>query len=451
MLQNHRGKVSYRIFVVAISITIGLLLVGLTQNLGPVQLLLALSQPPQGDILRWLPIVSDTLFGLACLIISATLLYLLRRTSQPIAASGPFLTLVVLIIACGLSHCAEVWTLWHPVYWLAEEFKLLIALAATAIVLVLPLLVPKLYSLLQAESASADFRYQLETARQELAFLHEQLQEVERNNRQQMETLQQRQVEELQQTNQMKEEFLAVLSHELRTPLNAILGWAKLLRSRQFDPMTTARALETIERNANLQVQHVEDLLEFSRLIQGKLSLQRRSVDLLPLVQSTLAMITPAAASKSIHLALAAGPILGRCDLSGAHLEAVDRKPALHLPVFGDPDRLQQVIWKLLHNAVKFTPEYGAIEVQLERTPTAVEIRIVDSGVGIAAEFLPHVFDHFRQANSALNRSFDGLGLGLAIVRYLVELHGGAIQAQSAGIGLGSTFVVTLPLSLERL
>jgi signal transduction histidine kinase len=399
--------------------------------------------------LRWLPVVSDALIGLACIAIASALLYLLREIKQPLAASGTLITLAAFIIACGVSHLIEARTLWHPAYGVAGAVKLLTALALVAVVLILPLVAPKLYTLLQAEVAAEKFCYELETAHQELALLHQRVQEVESSSRQQMETLQRQQVAELQHTNQMKDEFLAVLSHELRTPLNAILGWAKLLRTRQFDAMTTARALETIERNANLQVQHVEDLLELARIIQGKLSLQTRTIDLLPLVQSTLAGIEPAARNKAIQVTLESNIGLNQHKLVTSP-DIASRERVRQLPVFGDPDRLQQVIWKLLHNAVKFTPEYGAIAVQLEQTPTAVELRVIDSGVGIAAEFLPHVFDQFRQANSALNRSFDGLGLGLAIVRYLVELHGGAIEAQSAGVGLGSTFVVTLPLAVEQ-
>jgi PAS domain S-box-containing protein len=236
--------------------------------------------------------------------------------------------------------------------------------------------------------------------------------------------------------NRMKDEFLATLSHELRTPLNAILGWAQLLRTRKFDPETINRALETIERNARSQTQLVGDILDVSRIIRGKVRLNIRSVTLMPLIEAALDSVRPAAEAKMIEL-------------------RADYDPT-NQAISGDPERLQQVIWNLLSNAIKFTPQNGRVEVQLsqgnspvgERTASqgTVVIRVSDTGRGINPKFLPHVFDRFRQADSSITRAHGGLGLGLAIVRHLVELHGGTVQAESAGEGQGATFTVTLPL-----
>jgi CheY-like chemotaxis protein len=227
--------------------------------------------------------------------------------------------------------------------------------------------------------------------------------------------------------NRMKDEFLAVLSHELRSPLNAMLGWLTLLRTRKFDEAATARALETVERNARAQAQLVEDLLDVSRIIQGKLRLNVRAVDLLSVIQAAIDTVRPTALAKNIELQPVLDPAAG--------------------PVFGDSDRLQQIVWNLLSNAVKFTPKGGRAQIRLERVHSYVEIVVADTGQGISPEFLPYVFDRFRQADSSMTRSFGGLGLGLSIVRNLVELHGGSVHVESPGEGQGTTFTVKLPLS----
>jgi hypothetical protein len=227
--------------------------------------------------------------------------------------------------------------------------------------------------------------------------------------------------------NRMKDEFLAVLSHELRSPLNAMLGWLTLLRTRKFDEAATARALETVERNARAQAQLVEDLLDVSRIIQGKLRLNVRAVDLLSVIEAAIDTVRPTALAKNIELQPVLDPAAG--------------------PVFGDSDRLQQIVWNLLSNAVKFTPKGGRAQIRLERVHSYVEIVVADTGQGISPEFLPYVFDRFRQADSSMTRSFGGLGLGLSIVRNLVELHGGSVHVESPGEGQGTTFTVKLPLS----
>ncbi|MGM9498563.1 ATP-binding protein [Desertifilum tharense IPPAS B-1220] len=232
--------------------------------------------------------------------------------------------------------------------------------------------------------------------------------------------------EEAERANRIKDEFLAVLSHELRSPLNPILGWAKLLQSGRLDEARTKQALATIERNAKLQSELIEDLLDVSRILQGKLSLTSHSVNLASTISAAIETVRLAAEAKSIEIETRLEPEVGL--------------------VLGDATRLQQGVWNLLSNAVKFTPNGGRVTVRLEQVDTQAQIVVSDTGRGISPDFLPHVFDYFRQADSATTRRFGGLGLGLAIVRHLVELHGGTIQADSAGEGLGATFTLRLPL-----
>ncbi|MFB2934418.1 ATP-binding protein [Aerosakkonemataceae cyanobacterium BLCC-F154] len=249
--------------------------------------------------------------------------------------------------------------------------------------------------------------------------------------------------EEAEAANRIKDEFLAVLSHELRTPLNPILGWSKLLRSGRLDATKTNYALETIERNAKLQTQLIEDLLDVSRILQGKLNLQMLVVDLAWTINAALETVRLAAQAKSIQIEVLLDPIDGK--------------------VLGDAGRLQQVVWNLVSNAVKFTPEKGRIKIRLQQVEknknnyqdsdssvqSYAQITVSDTGKGISPQFLPHVFEYFRQADSTTTRTFGGLGLGLAIVRHLVELHGGTVRADSPGEGQGATFTVQLPL-LEK-
>lgn len=226
--------------------------------------------------------------------------------------------------------------------------------------------------------------------------------------------------------NRIKDEFLAVLSHELRTPLNAILGWSKLLQSRRLDQAKTSEALATIERNANLQVQLIEDLLDISRILQGKLTLNITKINLESTILSALETMRLAAETKLIEVSTVFEPDAGQ--------------------VMGDSTRLQQVVWNLLSNALKFTPKGGKIEVRLEQADDYAQIIVSDTGKGISPEFLPFVFDYFRQADSTSTRNFGGLGLGLAIVRNIVEIHGGIVKAKSEGEGKGAIFTVSLPL-----
>jgi signal transduction histidine kinase/DNA-binding response OmpR family regulator len=229
-----------------------------------------------------------------------------------------------------------------------------------------------------------------------------------------------------ERANRTKDEFLATLSHELRTPLTAILGWSRLLRTSKFEGEQLVRALETIERNARSQSQLIDDLLDVSRIITGKLRIDAQPIELVPIVEAAIDSIRPAAEAKSIRFEVALDASAGR--------------------VSGDADRMQQVVWNLFSNAVKFTPEGGRIDVRLERAGTHTRISVSDTGAGIDAKFLPFIFDRFRQADGSTTRKHGGLGLGLAIVRHLVELHGGEVSVHSDGVERGSTFSVVLPL-----
>lgn len=226
--------------------------------------------------------------------------------------------------------------------------------------------------------------------------------------------------------NRMRDEFLATVSHELRAPLSSILGWGRLMEKGKLDEATTAKAVKTIVRNAEAQNRLIEDLLDVSRIISGKLRLEVVTIKPINVVESALETVRPAAEAKNIRLEIKETP-----DVSH---------------IVGDPNRLQQVIWNLLSNAIKFTPTGGAVSIAIERADDYTEIKVTDSGVGIKEEFLPHVFDRFRQADTSSIRKFGGLGLGLAIVRHITEMHGGTVRVESGGEGAGSTFTVRLPL-----
>jgi PAS domain S-box-containing protein len=235
---------------------------------------------------------------------------------------------------------------------------------------------------------------------------------------------------EAQDANRMKDEFLAVLSHELRTPLNAIVGYSRLLRGGILTGEKAERGLEILERNATWLTQIVEDVLDVSRIVSGKIRLDVQPVSLPSVLGDAVATVQPAANAKGVVVQTIFDPRVG--------------------PVSGDPDRLQQVVWNLVNNAVKFTPRGGRVQVRLERVSSHVEIIVSDTGVGISAEFLPYVFERFRQAEAGTTRKTGGLGLGLAIVRHIVEMHGGTVRAASAGEGQGATFCVELPLMIVR-
>jgi signal transduction histidine kinase/ActR/RegA family two-component response regulator len=229
-----------------------------------------------------------------------------------------------------------------------------------------------------------------------------------------------------EKANRLKDEFLATVSHELRTPLNAIIGWSRMLRTGKLDSESFARGLDAIDRNAKSQAQLVEDLLDTSRIISGKLRLDVRPVDFARVIDAAIDAVRPAADARNIQIRKVLDPDAGA--------------------VSGDPERLQQVVWNLLSNAIKFTPRDGRVEVRLERINSHVEVIVSDTGKGINADFLPHVFELFRQADSTISREHTGLGLGLAIARRIVEMHGGTIRADSPGVNQGATFTVMVPL-----
>jgi signal transduction histidine kinase/ActR/RegA family two-component response regulator len=231
---------------------------------------------------------------------------------------------------------------------------------------------------------------------------------------------------EAEHANTMKDEFLATLSHELRTPLGAILGWAQILGRNENGIPDFHKGLEVIERNARVQTQLIEDLLDMSRIISGKIRLDIRPVEPFSFIEAAIETVRPAADVRGIRLDQLLDPAAG--------------------PIAGDPNRLQQVVWNLLSNAIKFTPRGGRVQIALQRADSNVEISVADTGIGIVPRFLPHVFERFRQSDASITRPYGGLGLGLSIVKHLTELHGGTVRAESQGEGCGSTFSVNLPL-----
>lgn len=343
--------------------------------------------------------VTDILIGLSYVAISTTLGVLVMQARRDIPFTWIFVAFGAFIVACGATHLMEVWTLWTPAYWTAGGVKVVTALASVATALVLPPLVPKALELIRtAKLREQLFREQAARAEAEAA-------------------------------NRAKDEFLATLSHELRTPLNAVFGWARLLRTGAVERDQVEKALETIERNAQAQVQLIDDLLDISRIVTGKMRLDVRIVDLRGVVRAALDSLAPAANAKRITLEEQFDPAVG--------------------PVVGDADRLQQILWNLLANAVKYTPAEGRVTLSVRRLGPNVELAVTDTGKGIPPDVLPFVFDRFRQGESGSTRSHGGLGIGLSLVRHLAELHGGEARAESPGAGLGTTITVALPVAPE--
>lgn len=293
----------------------------------------------------------------------------------------------------------------------SRAFAAILAKLGNVSVVERPVRTSTLLSLIRASQRARERQYQLRRFLAE----REQFLESERAAR-----------SEAERAGRMKDEFLATLSHELRTPLNSILGWTQVLRQGQALPEDAMKGLAIIERNARAQAQIIEDLLDMSSIISGKVRLDVQRVDLATVVNATIETVRPAAQAKGIRLQVVLDPLAG--------------------PVRGDPNRLQQILWNLLTNSVKFTPRDGRVSVTLARINSHLEIEVADSGEGIDPAFLPQVFDRFRQADATTTRRHGGLGLGLSIVKQLVELHGGTIAAKSAGRGAGSTFRVALPL-----
>jgi signal transduction histidine kinase len=288
-----------------------------------------------------------------------------------------------------------------------------------------------LYSEIERKNAELETRVQnrtFELARTNEA-LHAEITERKRvqEQREQLLISEQKARERAEAANRAKDEFLATVSHELRTPLTSILGWARLLRSNEIDASSFVRGLDTIERNAKSQAKIIEDILDVSRIISGKLRIEAHSLDLVPIIEMAVDAVRPAAEAKAIQIQVSLEPEVG--------------------PLRGDPNRLQQVAWNLLSNAVKFTPNGGEIHVTLEQGEAGARIIVRDNGSGISPDFMPFVFDRFSQEEGHITRRHGGLGLGLAIVRHLVEMHGGTINVESPGEGRGATFTVELPFT----
>ncbi|MGV0029235.1 ATP-binding protein [Phormidesmis priestleyi] len=420
---------------------------------------------PHGHCYLWqtnlvgLHVISDALIALAYYSIPITLLYLVRKRHD-LPFEWVFLLFGAFIVACGTTHVLDIWTLWHPTYWLSGLVKALTALVSVATATQLFPLMPQVLAMpspaqleqtnlalqsqiaerLRVEAELKVYQTQLERLviertdelMQTNTTLQQEITERKRIEQERTKLLGQEQAArtEAEQANRIKDEFLAVLSHELRTPMNPILGWSKLLLSGKLDSAKSREAVVTIERNASLQVQLINDLLDISRILSGKLSLTAAPVDLNNSISAALETLRLAAEAKSLNI---------QTTLS-----------SMPVWVTGDDARLQQVVWNLVSNAIKFTPIGGQVEVYLTQTETHAQIQIKDTGKGIHPDFLPYVFDHFRQENGAITRKFGGLGLGLAIVRQIVELHGGTVRAESAGESQGASFVVQLPRAAQR-
>ncbi|HJU99038.1 MAG TPA: ATP-binding protein [Burkholderiaceae bacterium] len=402
---------------------------------------------PHGHCYLWTPdllwtyVVSDAMIGLAYFTIPVAMLYFVRKRSD-LQFSWMFVCFSVFIFACGTTHFLAIWTIWHPDYWLDALLKAVTAAASVVTAVLLWPLVPKalqIPSMHQLNQALQDRERELaERKRVEKALvaLNESL-ELRVAERTAEVLAAQREVNDLlvkeragrkeaERVSLMKDEFLLTLSHELRTPLNSIFGWTQILDSNYEDAAIVRKGIEVIDRNVRLQTRLIDELLDLSSIASGKVRLDMQPVELATVIGAAMESIMPAAESKHIELECVADP--------AAPL------------VSGDPARLQQVLWNLLTNAVKFTPRDGRISVQLEQAGSYMVLTIADTGEGIPEDFLPFVFERFSQADSSTRRRHGGLGVGLAVARNLIELHGGHISVSSAGAGLGTTFCISLPI-----
>ncbi|HEY2388077.1 MAG TPA: ATP-binding protein [Candidatus Binatia bacterium] len=368
---------------------------------------------PHGHCYLWQPRlvalhgVSDLLIGLAYMVISVTLAYVVYRARDQIPFQWMVLAFGLFIVACGVTHFMEVLTLWTPLYWLSGDVKVVTALASVGTAVALPPLVPRILELVRAREVAERQRSELLESSALLA--------EEQSARARAE-----------EADRAKDQFLAMVSHELRNPLSPILAWSRMLKLDALDPAKRVDAYDAIERNAAAQAQLVEDLLDVSRIVTGKLRLDVRPTTLESVIEAAVEVLRPSADAKQIRLQLTIDPLCGM--------------------VLGDPDRLRQVVWNLLSNAIKFTPKGGRVHIALQRVNSHLELSVSDTGQGVAREALPHVFERFWQADAGTQRRHGGLGLGLSIVRYLVESHGGEVSIRSDGPGQGACFIVKLPL-----
>jgi signal transduction histidine kinase/CheY-like chemotaxis protein len=367
-------------------------------------------------------VISDAVIGLSYLSISITLVYIVRHSRQALPYGWLLVAFGTFIVACGATHLMEIWTTWQPVFWLAADVKIITAIASVLTAAVLPPVVSRVLALVEQARVSDERRVALEAA-------HDDLDRRVRARTAELEASLERERRlraEAEEANRAKEDFLATVSHELRTPLNAIVGWSELLQRPNVDSATLARATAAIGRSARAQAQVVGDLLDVSRIAAGKLTLNLQLTDLVTLAMAAVESVKPNADRKRQTLRV--------------HLQQAA------VFVTADEQRLQQVVWNLLANAIKFTPDGGVITVTVEQSGSVARLSVTDNGIGIAPEFVPRLFERFSQADSSTTRRFAGLGLGLAIVRDLIQLHGGAIEVESAGLGAGATFRVVLPV-----
>ncbi|GEM_PF-3246345 len=354
--------------------------------------------------LVWLHGVSDILIGVSYVAISLVLTLLVIRARRDMPFSWVLLAFGTFIVACGATHFMEVITLRVPLYWLAGAVKVVTAAASVATAIVLPPLVPRVLTTIQAAKKSQERLIALEAERAARA--------------------------EAEEASRAKDAFLAMLSHELRTPMTSILGWASMLNSGGLDDSLKATAVQVIEQSAKTQAQLIDDLLDVSRIVAGKLALELATTDLSGVIRSVV---------EGLHL---------QAEKKELAIEVV--LPATAPKIVADAARIHQAISNLISNAIKFTPSGGKVRIELAADDVAARVVITDNGCGIDPEFLPFVFDRFTQADTSPTRGHGGLGLGLAIVRYLVELHGGSVRAMSGGRGMGATFVISLPLSASH-
>jgi signal transduction histidine kinase/ActR/RegA family two-component response regulator len=380
--------------------------------------------------LGWLHIGSDlAIFGAYTAIPLVIGFFVLRRKDIPFPRI--FWLFVIFIFACGTTHLVDSIIFWHPIYRFSGLVKLITAVASWSTVVALVLIAPEALRLPGLSKLNSELTREIEDRKQAETSLREREQQLRAKEAEREALLASERSArgESEKANRLKDEFLSVVSHELRTPLSSIMAYSQLMQAGALSGAELSEATAAIERNCKAQVKIIDDLLDMSQIISGKVRLDVRTIDPAGIIRSAVDIVRPAAEAKEIRLQTVLDPRAG--------------------PVSGDSDRLQQVLWNLLMNAVKFTPKGGRIQVVLARVNSHVEIRVSDSGQGIPADFLPYVFDRFRQAESTPNRRHGGLGLGLAIVKQLVELHGGSVVAESPGENLGSTITVNLPLQIH--
>jgi signal transduction histidine kinase len=408
--------------------------------------------------LVWTHVGADMLIGLSYMAIPLTLLSIVRRTRGNVPFSGMLVAFGTFIVACGFTHFVEVLTLWQPLFWTAAGVKVVTAIASVATAVAVPSLVPRVVAMMDAAHVAEERRLALEQAHselerrvqertreltemigqlrdeiagrtraeQQLGLRDAELQSILDQHREHTLARERERRRQAEQNLREKDEFLAVLSHELRTPLNAVLGYLHMLRNNKVPAERLDNVIMTIERNARSLWRLVEDLLTVSGIVTKRLELRLATIDIGQVLRSAVDAVQPNASAKKITIAAAI--------------------PDSPIMAAGDEGRLQQVFTNLLDNAVKFSTEQGEVRLEAACDEGRVRIVVSDRGGGIEPDFLPHVFEAFRQGDSGPSRVPGGLGLGLAIVRRLIERHGGDVRAESPGRGQGAVFTVWLPL-----